>query len=144
MKRKKGKIRRALKKTTFRECGKCTVCCTALTVPSLEKPKQKECDHLCGDGSGCGIYKSRPTECREFQCLWTQGVLTESHRPDKIGIMAYYVDTQFGETLLMTETIPNAYDENSLAKDEIIKVAEGRKLAAILATYDGDAIVMVP
>ena len=144
MKRKKGKRKRASEKMSFRECGECTVCCTALTVPSLEKPKQKECDHLCGDGSGCGIYRERPRECKEFQCLWTQGTLSKNHRPDRIGIMAYYVDSQFGETLLITETIPNAYNENPLAKDEIIKVAENRKLPAIVATYEGEAVAMVP
>jgi hypothetical protein len=55
---------------TAKACGECTLCCTVLKIPVLEKPKDRLCVH-CASGSGCTIYESRPQVCRGFQCRWT-------------------------------------------------------------------------
>lgn len=36
---------------------------------------------------GCGIYETRPGECRYFSCLWLNGFEGNDSRPDKSGIM---------------------------------------------------------
>jgi len=68
-----------------RDCGACTVCCTSLGVPEVNKPRDIECSHLCGQG--CGIYESRPESCRVFDCLWKQGIFETEHRPDQLGVL---------------------------------------------------------
>lgn len=52
-----------------RNCGTCTMCCKLLAVPPLEKPRGKWCEH-CVQGTGCGIYETRPEECRAYYCAW--------------------------------------------------------------------------
>jgi hypothetical protein len=68
-----------------RSCGSCTACCDAIGVEEINKPEFTPCKHLCG--TGCGIYKKRPTQCREYSCawkiLWAPG--DESWRPDNLG-----------------------------------------------------------
>jgi hypothetical protein len=53
----------------MRQCGSCTLCCKVLAVAELEKPGGVWCPH-CRPGKGCGIYETRPQECRTFRCLW--------------------------------------------------------------------------
>ncbi len=48
-----------------RSCDGCTMCCKLLSVG--DKPVQQWCEH-CAIGSGCGIYETRPQECRDFHC----------------------------------------------------------------------------
>jgi len=71
-----------------RQCGDCTACCTVMGVRSLNKSAGQPCAHLAS--SGCGIYSTRPEVCGAFTCLWladTKGVLDDSHRPDRIGLV---------------------------------------------------------
>ncbi|WP_244643876.1 hypothetical protein [Alsobacter metallidurans] len=53
----------------MRECGSCTLCCKVLRVEELNKPAGTWCPS-CRKGVGCGIYETRPGECRTFGCLW--------------------------------------------------------------------------
>jgi hypothetical protein len=68
-----------------RACGECRACCTTCAVNELNKPLNTPCQHLCE--RGCAIYESRPTSCREYDCAWLQGYLSENHRPDRSGIV---------------------------------------------------------
>lgn len=84
---------RTLESLAVRECGDCTVCCTA---PGIEKaqiepheltllqPKAacQECQH--STGKGCGIYQKRPTICRSYQCLWLAGLADK--KPSEGGV----------------------------------------------------------
>lgn len=54
-----------------KECGSCSLCCKVLAVPELEKPGNTWCKD-CNKSGGCAIYESRPSICRDFQCLWLQ------------------------------------------------------------------------
>lgn len=56
---------------TPRECGECTLCCKVMEVDALKKPAGKWCAH-CTSSRGCGIYETRPEECRTFVCAWLQ------------------------------------------------------------------------
>lgn len=66
-----------------RKCGACTLCCTALAVPELDKPNGVPCKHLTP--TGCGIYDDRPDSCRAFECMYLQGEGDLTTRPDKVG-----------------------------------------------------------
>jgi hypothetical protein len=50
-----------------RDCGECTLCCKLLGIESLDKPAGVWCAH-CKPSRGCGIYESRPQDCRNFIC----------------------------------------------------------------------------
>lgn len=132
----------------LRSCGSCVECCNTLAVPTLQKPKCTACPHLNRPKKrkrgGCGIYHKRPDECRSFQCSWTAGHLSREYRPDKTGIMAYWVDSQFGETLLITETRASAFDRNTSALEEVIDLAHTQGKAALLASWDGQGTAILP
>ena len=42
-----------------RTCGICTLCCKAVPVEALRKPRDRWCPH-CAKGKGCTIYPTRP------------------------------------------------------------------------------------
>ena len=73
-----------------RDCGDCTVCCTALTIdkPEIQKKSGLTCKN-CVSG-GCAIYDTRYPVCRGFYCAWrTVDIFDEDWRPDKSGVMPY-------------------------------------------------------
>ena len=72
-------------KDEARSCGECDLCCTVLRVDALKKLGGRRCDHQREEGQGCGIYATRPAICRAYRCLWLQGGLDLSDRPDRIG-----------------------------------------------------------
>jgi hypothetical protein len=64
-----------------RGCDGCTLCCKVMEVKPLQKPSGTWCTHCrTGNaGGGCGIYETRPTECRVFICgyLWFPEIAPE-------------------------------------------------------------------
>ena len=77
-----------------RDCGDCTVCCTALTInkPEIQKKSGLTCKN-CTSG-GCAIYETRYPICRGFYCAWRNvDIFDEGWRPDKSGVMPY-VETE--------------------------------------------------
>ncbi|MCC6315206.1 MAG: hypothetical protein IT337_14475 [Thermomicrobiales bacterium] len=80
-----------------RDCGTCSLCCKLLGIGALGKPTGSWCPH-CAPPAGCGIYESRPQECRDFACLWLESeALGEEWRPSRSKIVLYLVD---GERLV--------------------------------------------
>lgn len=73
-----------------RSCGECTACCFVKAVRELGKPSQTACRHLCG--GQCGIYGKHPRSCRDYACLWRQGLVEgdERQRPDRLGVIIDY------------------------------------------------------
>jgi hypothetical protein len=58
-----------------------------MAVGELAKPAGAWCAH-CRPGHGCGIYETRPTECRTFVCRWLiDPGLADALRPDRIKVM---------------------------------------------------------
>ncbi len=64
---------------------------------------------------GCQIYETRPTACRDFNCLWLRGEVAgdESSRPDKLGVMFdSFFSTATNETRFIAFELWNgAFDE---------------------------------
>ena len=52
-----------------KSCGSCTLCCTVLGIPELNKRAWDQCPHVAS-GTGCTIYAERPGSCRKFICGW--------------------------------------------------------------------------
>ena len=87
-----------------RECGTCTLCCKLIAVNDLDKAPGVWCPH-CLRGKGCGIYQTRPAECRTFFCHWMlEKGLTPEWRPERAkfalvtsegGHMTAFVDPGF-------------------------------------------------
>jgi len=83
-------------------CGPCTLCCKLLAVPAIDKPKDQWCSHA-KPKAGCGVYETRPESCREFNCLWLQGLGggALALRPDRLhGVMTATTD---GENICLHE-----------------------------------------
>lgn len=53
-----------------RNCGKCTLCCTVLAIPELDKPMGDRCGFQ--GRKSCLGYDHRPRSCREFECGYLQ------------------------------------------------------------------------
>ena len=74
----------------MRSCLPCTACCTTMAVKALDKPRGVRCKHLTDQG--CGIYETRPDECRKFYCLWADPNaealdIPDWGRPDRTGVV---------------------------------------------------------
>ena len=52
-----------------RSCDSCALCCKLVGIMELNKPQAQWCPH-CVNHSRCGIYETRPDECRTFHCEW--------------------------------------------------------------------------
>lgn len=52
-----------------RSCGTCTLCCKVIAVVDFDKQPGVWCPH-CIRSKGCGIYETRPKDCRTFFCHW--------------------------------------------------------------------------
>ena len=48
------------------ECFICGLCCTALSISSLNKEAGVPCVHLLPDNK-CDIYETRPQVCRDYK-----------------------------------------------------------------------------
>lgn len=115
-----------------RGCGPCAECCTAMGITELNKKAGERCVHLVtrpNGGEHCGIYETRPTACRVFQCYWLKGWATGAERPDKLGVII--APTLHGAKLpsvYALECVPNALTRMTA----ILRLAE---LEAQLAVY---------
>lgn len=71
----------------MRPCGECTACCTWLMGSAFghEFGNGKSCKFLCD--SGCSVHKARPQTCMNYYCAWSQGLLPDEWRPDKIDVL---------------------------------------------------------
>jgi hypothetical protein len=66
-----------------RSCGTCTLCCKVFHIPELDKPAGAWCRN-CVQGAGCGIHATRPSQCRDFFCLWLMdGSMPAEWKPER-------------------------------------------------------------
>ena len=106
-----------------RACGACRACCLVYYVDEIKddtgnvqaKKGWTWCVH-CVEGVGCAIHRAlaeRAPKCYQFSCLWLEGVMPESFRPDEIGVaFDTMCDLGTGDTLLRaTEVWPGALGE---------------------------------
>src|SRR5689334_13840773 len=86
-----------------RNCGGCTACCKTHPIQALNNPAGVWCEH-CNIGVGCKIYRSRPQECKDFQCDWLLGDFAEEDRPDVVRIVVGDIDLPgFGPMIALFE-----------------------------------------
>lgn len=69
-----------------RTCGGCTACCKTHAVSEVQTTYGEWCQH-CNIGTGCAIYKQRPSGCRVYECVWLKGKGEEGDRPDRLKIV---------------------------------------------------------
>lgn len=68
-------------------CGPCTLCCKVMAVDELAKPGGVTCPHVRA-GKGCGVYETRPTACRSFECVWLMDPeMPHRFRPDQTKVV---------------------------------------------------------
>lgn len=66
-----------------RECGTCMLCCKVQAIEELGKLPGVWCQHI-KRGVGCGIYDTRPSECRRYYCHWmVDAKLPDEWKPDR-------------------------------------------------------------
>ncbi len=121
------------KEAARRVCGSCTECCTALSIPVILKPAGTPCLNLIPKpGHGCEVYEDRPAACRDFKCLWLQG-MPGAERPDASGVMFTVTDdrSQYPKQVLVARELrEGAIDESMtllmrLAKGQLIILVTG-------------------
>lgn len=76
---------------TDRTCGECYRCCVAFGIRELKKHQDQACRHFDGryPTARCSIYADRPAACRQYTCLWRDGLFDDEDRPDKSGVIAH-------------------------------------------------------
>jgi len=61
-----------------------------------------------------------------------------------VGMMAYYVDSQWGRALMLVETKPNAFVNNAKSRSMVESHALRLGAPVIIAPKGGQAEVMLP
>ena len=97
-----------------RKCDGCTVCCTVLMVPELQKPMYEMCK-FCD--KGCTIYNERPQSCRDFECGWLKGEMSEDMKPDK----AHFMVEHFPDNIPLVGVYPEKGYEDTWKTPEVEK-----------------------
>jgi hypothetical protein len=64
-----------------RRCGTCTLCCKLLPVQELHKDAGVRCQHQ--RHTGCAIYRTKPSACSLWSCVWLMGKAPDLARPDR-------------------------------------------------------------
>jgi hypothetical protein len=100
-------------------------------VQELAKPDFTTCAHVCE--AGCGIYLTRPADCRDFSCLWLAGYLPlEDCRPSELGIMFDCDgDDETGWVLDVYEAQPNAFAQRARLDELIAYISERMKVLRV-------------
>lgn len=112
-----------------------------LSVKEIYKSANERCKHLTG--GRCGIYQTRPNQCKEFVCSWLDGSLPKSQAPHKTGCVIWESPKGL-QVVAKTERInPRTWEYiikesykthvNVQRGDTKEMYRDGRKLAAILA-----------
>jgi hypothetical protein len=63
------------------------MCCKELELHTVASAIGELCRY-CTVGTGCQIYDSRPDECKQYQCMWSQMEhVADDLRPDRCGVI---------------------------------------------------------
>jgi hypothetical protein len=77
-----------LEAAAHRRCGSCSLCCTLLSVPSINKKHGERCRYQRHKDKGCctvypALTKIAP-ECAVWTCRWLTGDSGKTSRPDRV------------------------------------------------------------
>jgi len=114
-----------------RKCGKCTMCCTVMSVDELEKPMWSRCTDLSVT-RGCSRYDTRPDGCRHFECMWRRGLGSGRARPDKCGVMFVLSADGYVLVALVDAKKPNEWKKGEAAR--VIQEYLGRGVPVFVAS----------
>jgi hypothetical protein len=119
-----------------RACGACTLCCKVIGIAALGKPASAWCPH-CRIGRGCGIYETRPEECKTFFCMWLADArLGDEWKPDISKMVVTTADDGRTVEVRCDPGFPQAWRKEPY-RSQISQWAEAAR------PYDGMVIVAV-
>jgi hypothetical protein len=129
-----------------RTCGTCTLCCKVVAVVDFDKPPGVWCPH-CRRNEGCGIYETRPLDCRTFYCHWiVEKGLGPEWKPERAKFAL--VTSRSGVTAFVDPGFPSAWRASPYYETFRRWAAEGAQAGAtprIVAVRIGTrAIVILP
>jgi Fe-S-cluster containining protein len=121
----------------FRPCGDCTACCDGFLIGTSHGNKfgnGKACPFLVE--KKCVIYEDRPQSCHNFQCAWTQGILSEWMKPNECGVLvSVEIDKEQQKQYLRVIEMRHTIDFNIYS--EIEKFCEENKTYYVKVPYAG-------
>jgi Fe-S-cluster containining protein len=127
-----------------RACGTCTLCCKVIAVTDFNKLPGVWCPH-CIRGKGCGIYETRPTDCRTFFCEWMlEKGLGPEWKPERAkfalvmgegGHLTAFVDPGFPAAW---RNAPYIEAFRKLAAERAITIRTGTKVIVVLPDREID------
>jgi hypothetical protein len=127
-----------------RACGTCTLCCKVIAVTDFGKLPGVWCAH-CIRGKGCGIYETRPADCRTFFCEWMlEKGLGPEWKPERAkfalvmgegGHLTAFVDPGFPAAW---RDAPYIEAFRKLAAERVITIRIGTKVIVVLPDREID------
>ena len=133
------------------DCGPCNVCCDVVGVDAIGKPYYARCPHLNTESKtgGCGIYETRPEQCRAYRCPWHLGILgpRTDRRPLECGVLFQFEQENGRWCLVAYETRRGALltDKTMFLIQQILTSKKTRHLALLsevqLIPYGADVPV---
>jgi hypothetical protein len=85
------------------------MCCKLMGVAAVAKPPGQWCRHIV-KGRGCGIYQTRPEECRAFRCRWlVDEQLGDEWKPDRCRFLLSLDGSGAGLWVHVDATAPTAW-----------------------------------
>ena len=132
-----------------RECGECEVCCVSLKVPDLNKDAGIPCQFLKRPGHGCSLHgtKLQADVCNTWKCFWKRGELDEHHRPDKVGMVAFYSresELHPRGVISLQEVESGSFQHNKEAKEAVLQISDRVGIPTVLRPISGDKVLVVP
>lgn len=126
---------------TARACGDCTLCCKVMAIEELDKAAGKWCRH-CKPGHGCQIYDSRPSECRDFNCLWLIDQRFGPHwRPNKSKLVL--TTSEDGIEVRCDPSFPDAWRKESFHGEIRTLAASGEAHDVTVLVIIGERMILV-
>ena len=128
---------------TERTCGECYHCCVAFGIRELKKHQDQACRHLDGRNptARVSIYAHRPKACREYICLWRDGLFDDEDRPDKSDVIAHC--DHLNEGVVPQLVLPLDKDANNEALRRIHEWFADINIAQILYRTTGTNHLMI-
>lgn len=97
--------------TLPRSCGSCAMCCYLGEIEGF-KPYNQWCS-ACSTQTRCDRYDTRPTPCRQFQCLYTMSDLPEAWYPPVSHMVVSRHSTPARMTVLVDPETPLIWREGA-------------------------------
>ena len=96
------------------KCDGCTECCK-LGIKEFKKPVGKYCDYFDLETKLCTIYSTRPEECRNFKCIYSQmKKCSINFRPDICGVIFEKISER-----IIIGTFDDLHEINSMILDQM-------------------------